>query len=86
MDETEREEIEDYSYIESELPEYLKESIKAFRIGYYKQFGKEYYPFDLDYEQLSADINTAEADDIITHKQANFLRSKYLQREMEWNW
>ena len=49
MNETEKEEIEDYSYIESELPEYLKESIQAFRIGYYKQFGKEYYPFDLDY-------------------------------------
>ena len=85
MNETEKEEIEDYSYIESELPEYLKESIKAFKIGYYKQFGKEYYPFDLDYEQLSADINTAEAGGIIAHKQANFLRSKDLQRGMEWN-
>ena len=69
----------DESYLECDLPKYLQESIEQMRNGWIKKETGEYYHWDLDYQELNADIGTAEYFGEISPRQANYLRKKYLK-------
>ncbi len=49
------------------------------RNGWIKKETGEYYHWDLDYQELNADIGTAEYFGEISPRQANYLRRKYLK-------
>ena len=69
---------------EQNLPEYLQESIHAMVSAWEKlDRGEEYTLWDCDYCNLQSDINSAEADQIISSEQAWHLREKYLRMERE---
>lgn len=64
--------MKDLSYNEYGLPEYLKDSIKAY------EDNKNTTLWDCYYCELQCDINAAEREDDITSMQADYLRHKYL--------
>ena len=61
----------DKSYLEVNIPPFLKESIEN-----YQNAPKDIW--DCLYCELQTDINVAEVDQIITPEQAWYLREKYL--------
>lgn len=62
-------------YLESNIPNFLKESIKKFK----DNLNTSYY--DIYFCTLQSDINIAEVGGHITPNQAWFLRNKYLLEE-----
>ena len=67
------------SYLELNLPKYLQHSIKQLLEGQRKVAeGDCYYGYDMDWDELNADIGTARYYDEITENQAVYLREKYL--------
>lgn len=65
--------------IDSSLPEFLKESIRAFLLGKEKyEKGIGYTEFDMDYCDLQTDINVCEVEQMITSEEAWKLREQYL--------
>ena len=65
--------------IDSSLPEFLKESIRAFLLGKEKyEKGTGYAEFDMDYCDLQTDINVCEVERMITSEEAWRLREQYL--------
>lgn len=62
-------------YLESNIPNFLKESIKKFK----DNLNTSYY--DIYFCTLQSDINIAEVGGHITPNQAWFLRKKYLLEE-----
>lgn len=60
------------NYLEIDLPKELKESIDNYTLH------KNTSSWDIFYCELQADINFYEVEQIITSKQANYLRDKYL--------
>lgn len=71
-------------YLECGLPDFLQESIHIMADAWEKlDSGAEYLHWDCDYCSLQSDINSAEADQLISSEQAWFLREKYLRLERE---
>jgi hypothetical protein len=72
----------DESYLECGLPPFLEESIQLMVQAWGKlDAGEKYLHWDCDYCNLQTDINIAEVDQIISSKQAWYLREKYLKME-----
>jgi len=70
----------DKSYLECGLPPFLEESIRAMVAAWEKvDNNEEYNLWDCDWCNLSADINSAEVNLIISSEQAWYLREKYLR-------
>ena len=71
-------ETEDESYLNLNLPALLIEAIKAYEEGLKKlERGERYSLIDCDEDLLRSEINKAEVDDVISSKQAWYLRNKY---------
>lgn len=61
------------------LPDYLKDSLAQYILGLDKVAnGEKYFRIDCDFCNLQNDINTAELDELISEKDASFLRETYL--------
>jgi len=71
--------MEDRSYNEYGLPDWLNESIKAYTENINKNI------WDCLYCELQSDINVAEVENLITSEQAWYLREKYLGLKKENN-
>lgn len=71
--------MEDRSYNEYGLPDWLNESIKAYTENTNKNI------WDCLYCELQSDINVAEVENLITSEQAWYLREKYLRLKKENN-
>lgn len=71
--------MEDRSYNEYGLPDWLNESIKAYTENINKNI------WDYLYCELQSDINVAEVENLITSEQAWYLREKYLGLKKENN-
>lgn len=71
--------MEDRSYNEYGLPDWLNESIKAYTENTNKNI------LDCLYCELQSDINVAEVENLITSEQAWYLREKYLGLRREGN-
>ncbi len=67
-------------YLEYDLPEYLKDSIKQM-IDSWELFDKDQKDmnWDLNWCELNADINSAEVEQEISSEAAWYLREKYLR-------
>lgn len=75
----------DESYVEQELPEWLKESIETMTgIWDIIDAGDEPQFRDLYYADLQSDINVAEVEHIISREQARYLRRKYPRVDPPW--
>ena len=69
----------DKSYLECDLPGYLKESIELMKIEWEKKCtDPKYLWWDDAYCELQSNINVAEVERDITTDQAWYLREKYL--------
>lgn len=74
----------DKEYLEIGLPEYLKESIKNMEKSWSILDNDEIdYHWDATWCSLNSDINVAEVEQDISHRQADYLRKKYLRMENE---
>lgn len=71
--------MEDKSYNEYGLPDWLNESIKTYTENTNKNI------WDCLYCELQSDINVAEVENLITSEQAWYLREKYLGLKKENN-
>ncbi len=75
----------DNGYLECGLPVFLQESIQAMEKAWQRlDAGQEYLRWDCDYCNLQSDINSAEVNQLISTKQAWYLREKYLRMERTW--
>ncbi|MCP1101820.1 DNA-binding Xre family transcriptional regulator [Aequitasia blattaphilus] len=71
-------------YLECGLPDFLRESIDAMNVAWNKiDNGEDYLHWDGDFCNLQTDINNAEVNDLISGKQAWYLREKYLRMKRE---
>ena len=69
----------DRSYLECDLPLYLKESIDRMKAAWELiDRGETYLRWDCDFCELQSDINTAEMGGLINEDQAWYLRETYL--------
>lgn len=68
----------DYASQTAELPPYLQESIKLYKLGEEKAKTGKYFGYDNDFCQLQSDINIAEVSGAITSEQAWSLRRNVL--------
>ncbi len=72
----------DKSYLECGLPDFLQASVNGMRIAWERiDRGEKYLRWDCDYCTLQSDINNAEVNQLISEKQAWYLREKYLRME-----
>lgn len=70
----------DKSYLEWGLPSYLKESVEKMKVAWSLiDSGEKYLHWDCDYCELQSNINTAEACELISERQAWYLRETYLR-------
>lgn len=70
----------DKTYLECGLPPYLQISLDNMKKSWaIEDSGKTDIHWDLYWCELSADINSAEVDKIISNEQASYLRKKYLR-------
>ncbi len=76
----------DKSYLECGLPPFLVDSIDAVK-KMWELFdrGIRTYREDLYYDELNADINSAEVNGVISSEQAWYLRKKYLRVTRGWD-
>lgn len=72
----------DKTYLEKGLPSFLQKSLNAV-IKCWNNIDPGIYDKEADWRlmELWADINTAEADQVISHEQANYLREVYVRLE-----
>jgi hypothetical protein len=71
---------QDKRYLECDLPPYLEESLENMKASWeIIDRGEEDLHWDLCWCELSADINSAEVDQVISSEQAWYLREKYLR-------
>lgn len=76
--------MEDLSYLELDLPGILQEALDGFKIGLKKYENNEgYTQFDLDFDLLASQINVCEVEQMISKKQANYLRKIYLGYDID---
>lgn len=69
-------------YLEKGLPPYLKKSIEAMVYSWeIEDSGQQDIHWDVRWSELNADINAAEVEQEISHRQAQHLRKKYLRLE-----
>ena len=74
----------DKSYLESDLPPFLANSIEQMKEAWEKyDAGERNLNWDCDYCNLQSDINIAETGNAITTEQAWYLRTKYLRIERD---
>lgn len=71
----------DQSYLEEELPPFLRESVQTMILAWKRKESEGYRDWDCDYCNLQSDINIAEVENLITSEQAWYLREKYLYLE-----
>lgn len=72
----------DKGYLECGLPPYLQQSIENMKKSWeIEDSGEKNIHWDIYWCDLSADINSAEVDQIISSEQAWYLRTKYLRIE-----
>ena len=70
----------DESYLEKGLPAYLEKSLTAMKASWaIEDNGGTDLHWDCYWCELNADINSAEVDELISHKQADYLRRQYLR-------
>ena len=76
----------DKSYLECGLPPFLVDSIDAVK-KMWELFdrGIRTYREELYYDELNADINSAEVNGVISSEQAWYLRKKYLRVTRGWD-
>lgn len=73
---------ESKGYLECGLPPYLQKSINNMKRSWeIEDSGKRDIHWDVYWCDLNADINSAEADRIISSEQAWYLRTKYLRMQ-----
>ncbi len=73
---------ENKGYLECGLPPYLQKSINNMKRSWeIEDSGKRDIHWDVYWCDLNADINSAEADRIISSEQAWYLRTKYLRMQ-----
>ena len=76
----------DKSYLECGLPPFLVDSIDAVKkMWELLDQGIRTYREDLYYDELNADINSAEVNGVISSEQAWYLREKYLRVTRGWD-
>ena len=74
--------MNDYSYLEIDLPEIIREPLEALKKGLSDhQKGLPYTAYDLDWCELYSAINIAETGNVITKECAGYLRHTYLFEE-----
>ena len=72
----------DEMHFECGLPKYLAESLERMKKSWaIVDSGKKDYHWDICWCELNADINSAEVENLISSKQAWYLRHKYLRME-----
>lgn len=72
----------DKSYLECNLPPFLKESLDTMKDSWAEfDAGIKTLHWDCDYCNLQSDINVAEVENLITSEQAWYLREQYLRIE-----
>ena len=69
----------DKSYMERDLPSFLRESIEQMIIVWEKRETGDTSRWERDYCELQSNINVAEDGDLISSEQAWYLREKYLR-------
>ena len=68
---------------EKGLPAYLQESLEAMKKSWQiEDSGGIDTHWDCYWCELNADINSAEVDGLISHRQAAYLRSEYLRMDV----
>lgn len=73
---------QDKSYLECGLPPYLQTSLENMIASWNKiDSGQKDYRWDLYWNELNADINSAEIEQEISPNQAWYLREKYLRMQ-----
>ena len=73
---------QDMSYLEVELPDYLRHSINEMENSWtIIDRGQDDLHWDVNWCELYSDINYAEIESMITSEQAEYLRKKYLRME-----
>ena len=78
---------EDETYLEKGLPPYLLTSLEAMKKSWaIEDAGKRDLHWDLYWCEMNADINSAEVDQEISRRQAEYLRRKYLRMKGEKEW
>lgn len=78
--------LDDKSFLENDLPEYLQHSIEKMKIAWILKISDPSYTcWEGDYYDLQNDINVAEAGKMISEEQAWYLREKYLGLSKENN-
>ena len=74
----------DESYLECSLPKHLLKCIKKMQEAWKKiDNNEEYSLWDCDYCELNSEINVCEVEHLISSKQANYIRKKYLRMNEE---
>ena len=72
----------DESYLECDLPEQIIKSINQLKEAERKlDAGEKYTQIDMDWCELNADIGIFESEQMISPRQAAYLRKKYLGME-----
>jgi len=62
------------------MPTYLEKSLAAMKASWMiEDSGETDFHWDCHWCELNADINSAEVDELISHRQASYLRRKYLR-------
>ena len=70
----------DEAYLERGLPEFLQQSLENMKRSWERiDAGERDNHWDIYWCDLNADINCAEVDQLITPRQANYLRREYLR-------
>ena len=69
----------DESYLECGLPKYLSKAIEQMKASWEKDDNGEPSDWGDDFCELQSCINMAEVEQIITSRQADYLRTKYLR-------
>lgn len=70
----------DERYLERGLPDFLQQSVDNMKLSWERiDAGETDLHWDIYWCDLSADINCAEVEQLITPRQANYLRREYLR-------
>lgn len=74
----------DNGYLERGLPAFLQKSLDAMKLSWQiEDSGRSDPHWDIAWCDLNADINAAETEQLIAHRQASHLREKYLRMQKE---
>ena len=74
----------DDGYLERGLPSFLQKTLDAMKLSWQiEDSGGRDPHWDIAWCDLNADINAAETEQLISHRQAEYLREKYLRMQKE---